>query len=226
MSTINTIDKPASKSQSKVQAPNTESLEGKRNLDSGSGLSLKSSLPLTHQPHPPNPITFRESEWEYNIDIIAHTKADNFEKEIFGEHGMFFKNTDLKGGNRETLLGSVLNLGRLKEREEIREIIKTIEENKSPNTEDTQFRMKQVKSSVASSVGLRDCLKIIEEQFAWIKEKMVFMITMSVFIYIFMGTALYSLDVYTDVNFSFGMFSQSRKNFTKEREICKKDFVC
>ena len=139
---------------------------------------------------------------------------------------MFFKNTDLKGGNRETLLGSVLNLGRLKEIEEIREIIKTIEENKSPNTEDTQFRMKQVKSSVASSVGLRDCLKIIEEQFAWIKEKMVFMITMSVFIYIFMGTALYSLDVYTDVNFTFGMFSQSRKNFTKEREICKKDFVC
>mgnify|MGYP001432535592 CR=1 FL=1 len=39
-----------------------------------------------------------------------------------------------------------------------------------------------------------------------------------------MGTALYSLDVYTDVNFSLGMFSQSRKNFTIEREICKGDF--
>ena len=40
----------------------------------------------------------------------------------------------LKGANKETLLGSVLNLGLLKEREEILEIIKTIEENKSPNT--------------------------------------------------------------------------------------------
>ena len=53
---------------------------------------------------------------------------------------------------------------------------------------------------------------------------MVFMITMSAFIYIFMGTLLYSLDVYTDVNFSWGMFAQSAKNFSKEREICKSDF--
>ena len=85
--------------------------------------------------------------------------------------------------------------------------------------------MKQeVKSAVASSVGLRDCLKSIGQQFPWSKEKMGFMITLSAFIYIFIGTALYSLDVYTDVKFSLGMFAQSNRNFTEDREICKRKF--
>ena len=53
---------------------------------------------------------------------------------------------------------------------------------------------------------------------------MVFMITMSAFIYIFMGTATYSLDVITDVSFSLGMFAKSNKNFTEHREICKREF--
>ena len=163
------------------------------------------------------------SQWV--SDIIAHTKADHFNKEIFGEQGKFFKNTASKGENKETLLGSVLNLGLLKEREEILEIIKKVEENNSSDSEDTQFRMKQeVKSAVVSSVGLRDCLKSIGQQFSWSKEKMIFMITMSAFIYIFMGTALYSLDVYTDVKFSWEMFAQSSRNFTKDREICKREF--
>ena len=162
---------------------------------------------------------------QFVSDIIAHTKADHFDKEIFGEQGKFFKNTSSKGENNETLLGSVLNLGLLKEREEILETIKNIEEDISSNNEETQFRIKQeVKSVVASSVGLRDCLKSIGQQFPWSKEKMVFMISLSAFIYIFMGTALYSLDVYTDVNFSLGMFAQSKRNFTKDRDICKREF--
>ncbi len=162
---------------------------------------------------------------QFVSDIIAHTKADHFDKEIFEGQGLFYKNTTSKGKNKETLIGSVLNLGLLKEREEILDVIKKVEEDESSNTEDTQFMMKQeVKSAVASSVGLRDCLKSIEQQFPWSKEKMVFMITMSAFIYIFMGTALYTLDVYTDVNFSLGMFAQSKRNFTKDREICKKEF--
>ena len=159
-------------------------------------------------------------------DIIAHTKADHFDKEIFGEQGKkFFKNTASKGKSKETLLGSVLNLGLLKEREEILEVIKKIEEDESSNNEDIQFRMKQeVKTAVASSVGLRDCLKSIGQQFPWSKEKMIFMITLSAFIYIFMGTALYSLDIITDVNFSLGMFARSNKNFTKDTKICKRKF--
>ena len=163
---------------------------------------------------------------QFVSDIIAHTKADHFDKEIFGEKGKFYKNPASKGKDKETLIGSVLSLGLLKEREEILEVVKKIEEDKSSNNEEeTQFRMKQeVKSVVASSVGLRDCLKSIGQQFPWSEEKMVFMISLSAFIYIFMGTALYSLDVYTDVIFSLGMFAQSNRNFTKDREICRKEF--
>ena len=160
---------------------------------------------------------------QFVSDIIAHTKSDHFDKEIFGVHGKFFKNTPSKG--KETLLSSVLNLGLLKEREDILEFIKKIEENNSSNNEDTKLRMKQeVKGAVASSVGLRDCLTSIEDKFAWSKEKMILMATMSAFIYILIGTALYSLDVFTDINFSLGMFAQSKKNFTKQREICKRGF--
>ena len=66
---------------------------------------------------------------QFVSDIIAHAKVDHFDKEIFRGQGLFFKNTASKGENKETLLGSVLNLGLLKEREEILETIKKVEEN-------------------------------------------------------------------------------------------------
>lgn len=109
------------------------------------------------------------------------------------------------------------------EREGILEIIQKIEMKKGPK--DAQYRIKQeVKNAVPSSVGLRECLKSIGEKFAWSTDKMVFMILMSGFINIFMGTGFYGLDLYMDAIFSRDMLNQTTRNFSQETTACKNEF--
>ena len=157
-------------------------------------------------------------------DIIAHTKADHFDEEIFDDAEQFYQKSALKDeNNKESLLSNTLKLDLLMEREGILDIIQKVEKKKGH--EDAQYRIKQqVKNAVPSSVGLRECLKSISEKFAWSSEKMVFMILMSGFINIFMGTGFYGLDLYTDAIFSKDMLNQRNRNFSQETTACKNEF--
>ena len=60
------IDKPKAKSQSKAQAQNPKKRKGK--LASGLSLNL---MGYHHPTTPTHPITFRQSEWEYMVQIEA-----------------------------------------------------------------------------------------------------------------------------------------------------------
>ena len=156
-------------------------------------------------------------------DIIAHTKADHFDEEIFDDAEQFYQKSALNDeNNKESLLSNKLKLDLLMEREGLLDINQKIEKNKGH--EDAQYRIKQqVKHAVPSSVGLRECLKSISEKFAWSSEKMGFMILMSGFINIFMGTGFYGLDLYTDAIFSKDMLNQRNRNFSQETTACKND---
>ena len=96
-----------------------------------------------------------------------------------------------------------------------------VDKNKYPDGKDATYRIKrQVKKAVPSSPGLRDCLKSVSEKFPWSSSKLKFMLTVSFFVQVILGTTFYSLDVYTDVKFCLDMLHLAQKNFGKSYSEC------
>ena len=116
---------------------------------------------------------------------------------------------------------SCVNQGLVASREDIIEILK---KEQGKNGDDARFLIKQkVKAAIPSSVGLRDCLKSITHRFHWGKEKMYFMILLSL-IMLIIALGFYALDVSTDVLYTNDMFIKVQKNFTEEKIQCRANF--
>jgi hypothetical protein len=77
-------------------------------------------------------------------------------------------------------------------------------------------------STVPTSDGLKDSesrsTDIIEEQLSWSSEKMIFILSISVFLNIIFGPTLHYLDVYTE------KFSEELINIPQDRDACKQYF--
>ena len=113
----------------------------------------------------------------------------------------------------------------VKEREEILFMLKKEDTERFPNEQkEADYRLKiQVQKACSSSIGLRDCIQSIDEQFPWSNLKHKFKLFLSLFIFL-MGTMFYGLDIYTDIRFSLDMFDYSKRNFTQELSSCQVDF--
>ena len=122
-------------------------------------------------------------------------------------------------------MSSILNLGLIKEREEVLEIMIRIDKDKN-GIEGAESRIKEeIKGAVSSSVGLRDCIKSLSNKFPWSDTKAIFMTTISFFKEILMGWGFYTLDIVTDVLFVHDMFSLAKKNFNQTTSECKEEFA-
>ena len=76
-------------------------------------------------------------------------------------------------------------------------------------------------STVPTSDGLKDSESRstdIEEQLSWSSEKMIFILSLSVFLNIIFGPALNYLDVYSE------KFSEELMNIPQDRDACKQYF--
>ena len=155
---------------------------------------------------------------------IKNYILEDFNEKHFDEDHKFYANYDIN--NRETtLLEFVVNHGMLKEREEVLDAMLKVDKQRHPNDPEAEFRMKkEVKNTVPSSKGLRDCLQSIEDRFPWSQAKYWFTISMSFFVQVIIGPGFYGLDVYTDIRFTMEMFSQAQRNFTHDIETCRPDF--
>ena len=68
--------------------------------------------------------------------------------------------------------------------------------------DDSQIRMKnEIKKIVPSSGNLRDCLISISDKYPWSDGKYKVMLALSFILRVFRGSLLYSLDVFTDIQF-------------------------
>ena len=167
---------------------------------------------LSH--HDPQSISRRVS------DIVNHVKSNR--SSFCGQK--FYIKFSTNDEVEETVLQSIVGQGLLKEREEVLDIMIDIDEQEHGPV-GAEYRIKEeVKSAVSSSIGLRDCLRSVEEKFPWSKEKTCFMKFLSFFKLVVIGSCFYGFDVYTDIRFSQDMFDQANRNFSQERKLCMKNF--
>ena len=103
-----------------------------------------------------------------------------------------------------------------------------IEYDKKRNPEsliDSQFRMKkEIKNIVPSSGNLRDCLMSISDKYPWSGGKYKVMLAISFILRVFRGSFLYTLDVFTDIQFALDMFRQANRNFVEDLSKCQQTF--
>ena len=159
----------------------------------------------------------RESIARRVSDIVDHVKSN---PSSFCGQKFYVK---FSSNNKdETLLDSIVSQGLLKEREEVLDIMINDNEEFGQNAE--HIVKENVKSAVPSSVGLRNCLKSVEERFPWSKEKTLIKKILSFLRLVVIGSFFYGFDVYTDIRFAQDMFSQAKRNFTQEKEQCMKMF--
>ena len=114
----------------------------------------------------------------------------------------------------------------IKEREGTIEVMKKIDLDRYPkDKKNAPSRIRrQVKKSVPASIGLRDCLKSINEKFPWSRSKLKLMVTISFFLQVFMGVGFYALDIYSDIKFTLDMYYQSERNFGESFISCFEEF--
>ena len=84
--------------------------------------------------------------------------------------------------------------------------------------------IQKIKSMLPSSVGLRDSIRSVRDRFKWGLGMFWFMLVRSFILEVILGTSLYFLDIYTDLQFTFYLFGQSERNFTAEIEKCTPEF--
>ena len=84
--------------------------------------------------------------------------------------------------------------------------------------------IQKIKSMLPSSVGLRDSIRSVRDRFKWGLGMFWFMLVRSFILEVILGTGLYFLDLYTDLQFTFYLFGQSERNFTAEIEKCTPEF--
>ena len=155
------------------------------------------------------------------FDMMNFVKKEHFDANALGDEQKVYLKYD-KTNQNETLLESTLNIGMVKEREDMIRVMKIVDLQSYPNQqEDADKRIKrQVKKAVPSSVGLRDCIKSVSENFPWTSSKLKFMTSLSFFIQVILGTTFYGFDVYTDIKFSIEMLENSKKSFGAEMTKC------
>ena len=84
--------------------------------------------------------------------------------------------------------------------------------------------IRKIKSMLPSSVGLRDSIRSVRDRFKWSLGMFWFMLVRSFILEVILGTGLYFLDLYTDLQFTFYLFGQSERNFTAEISECTPKF--
>lgn len=160
----------------------------------------------------------RESIATRVSDIVNHIK---FNQISFCSQKFYLKFSI--NNEDETLLESIVSQDLLKEREEVLEIM--INDDGQDYGHDAEYVVKEnVKNAVSSSVGLRNCLKSVDERFPWSKEKTLVKKILSFLKLVVIGSCFYGFDVYTDIRFSEDMFSQAKRNFTQEKKLCMQTF--
>ena len=91
--------------------------------------------------------------------------------------------------------------------------------------DDSQIRMKnEIKKIVPSSGNLRDCLISISDKYPWSDGKYKVMLALSFILRVFRGSLLYSLDVFTDIQFTLDMYRQANRNFVDDFSKCQQTF--
>ncbi len=175
---------------------------------------------LSESLHSHDPTTISK----YLFDIMNFVNKEHFKCSVFGDKQKFYLNYDKEEG-KETLLQSVVDKGKVKDREEVLGVMKKVDIQRYPNEqEDAGYRLKkQVLKACSSSVGLRDCIQSIDEKYPWGKLTHKFKIFLS-FLTFCIGTLFYGLDIYTDIKFSLDMYNYSKRNFTQELSLCQMDF--
>ena len=157
-------------------------------------------------------------------EVVNFANQSHIKETTFGDAEKFYLKVDGAGEN-ETLMESILEQDLLKEREDAIDVMKKVDEERYKDRENAPARIKrQIKKAVPSSIGLRECLRSINEKFPWSRSKVKTMATISFIVQVLMGLGFYSLDVYTDVIFAVNMHQQSNRDFTADFIQCHGKF--
>ena len=155
-------------------------------------------------------------------EVVHFSSQSHFNEKTFGDDEKFYLKVDV---DNETLMESILELNLLKEREDTIDVMKKVDAERYTDRGNAAARIKrQVKKAVPSSIGLRECLRSIDQKFPWGRSKVKTMVTLSFITQVCMGLSFYSADVYTDVIFAMNMYAQSNRNFRAEFVQCHNKF--
>ena len=132
---------------------------------------------------------------------------------------------DLRNETDETAFQMILDKQMLITREYIIDrMINDISGNSYDEALEEYKIIRKIKSMLPSSVGLRDSIRSVRDRFKWSLGMFWFMLVRSFILEVILGTGLYFLDLYTDLQFTFYLFGQSERNFTAEIEKCTPEF--
>ena len=152
---------------------------------------------------------------QYANNTPRMDSEDNFH-EIFGVGNDLFC---IKVIDDTTILQYITDHNMLKEREDLLQLLKKIEEVREGFGSQKRV-VKILRSGIKSSKGLKEAITSLKSGYSWSSEKVWKESIINVISYILIGGFLYIFDVYTDIKFSLEMFDLSQKNFTEALETC------
>ncbi len=129
-------------------------------------------------------------------------------------------------GETSLLIEQYIEKNDVQKRENVIDLMIEYDKKRNPDSwADSQHRMKEkIKKNVPTSGNLRDCLISISDKYPWSDGKCKVMLAISFILRVFRGSLLYTLDVFTDIQFTLDMYRQANRNFVKDLSKCQKTF--
>ena len=158
--------------------------------------------------------------------LVKYVDSDYFIPDVFQDEEVlnFYRRKDDDGVK---FLEAIASLHLLREREQVIDILVTIDRcmfNSDKDKEDSKFRvMEQIKSAINSSAELSDMITSVKSRYPWSKYYKYFKIFIS-FSHLFLTLMFYSFDLYTDFKFGWDMDENSR-NITQIQNKRFKSFT-